>query len=197
MGLGKHQWLAYAIDFGLAKQFQNPKTQEHIRFRSGRSMIGTARFVSINTHLGMEQSRRDDIESIGYTIIYLATGSLPWQAPWQGAAEKGKLEEYNKIKDKKMKTTIPLLCKGLPLQFESYFKYCKQIKFTEKPNYQYLRGLFKQVMTIKGYINNYKYDWITKNTNNRASSREERHIGLNAYEYRNKGMVIFEFACRG
>lgn len=187
MGSGKHQWLLYAIDFGLTKQYINPKTQEHIRFRSGRSIVGTARFVSISTHLGMEQSRRDDIESIGYTLIYLATGSLPWQ----GFVEKGKVEDYNKIKEKKMKITIPLLCKGLPPQFESYFKYCKELRFTQKPNYQYLRGLFKQVMTIKGYINNYKYDWITKGKSNRASSREEIHTRLNVYEHRGNGKFLF------
>lgn len=179
LGVGKYQWLLYVIDFGLAKQYQNPKTQEHIRFRNKKSITGTAAFLSINTHLGMEQSRRDDIESIGYTLLYLATGSLPWQA----CTAKDKIEECNKIKGMKMRISTTALCKGLPSQFESYFKYCKKLRFTEQPNYLYLRNLFKQVMTNRGYINNYKYDWIVRTDDGRAQSREEVDARLQTYSF--------------
>lgn len=172
------------IDFGLAKQYQNPKTEAHIRFRNKKSITGTAAFLSINTHLGMEQSRRDDIESIGYTLLYLATGSLPWQS----CVGKDKIEECNKIKEMKMRLSTAVLCKGLPLQFETLFKYCRKLRFTEKPNYQYLQGLFKQTMAVRGYVNNYKYDWVVRSDDNRPRSREEVRARLESYRFRDSGM---------
>ena len=186
LGVEKYQWLIYIIDFGLSKRYQDPKTQEHIRFRSKKSITGTACFLSVNTHLGMEQSRRDDIESIGYTLLYLTTGILPWQA----CVAKDKIELYNKIKEVKMRTSITVLCKDLPSQFGSYFKYCKKLRFTEKPNYFYLRNLFKQVMISRGYINNYKYDWILRTDDGRSQSREQVHTRLQTYSFWDSGIYV-------
>lgn len=98
------------IDFGLAKKYRDNHTFKHIPYKEGKLLTGTARYTSINTHLGLEQSRRDDFESIGYLIILFLKGRLPWQ----GLKAKNKREKYEKIKEKKLITPLESLCKGLP-----------------------------------------------------------------------------------
>lgn len=90
--LGKEQLdtTLFVIDFGLSKRWNNKKTGQHIPYREGKNMTGTARYASVNTHLGIEQSRRDDLEAVGYMLIYFLKGSLPWQ----GLSAKTKDEKY-------------------------------------------------------------------------------------------------------
>ena len=110
IGKGKNKNQVYVIDFGLAKRFRDPKTGDHIPYKDGKSLTGTARYASIYTHLGIEQSRRDDLEAIGYVLMYLNTGSLPWQ----GLKAKTQKEKYQKIMEKKISTSLEELCKDFP-----------------------------------------------------------------------------------
>ena len=113
IGTGKKQNQVFAIDFGLAKRFKDPKTGLHIPYKDGKSLTGTARYASINTHLGIEQARRDDIESIVFVMIYFLRGELPWQ----GLKAKNIKEKYQKIKEKKINTKLEDLCAGMPSNF--------------------------------------------------------------------------------
>jgi serine/threonine protein kinase len=126
----------YIIDFGLSKKWI--VDGNHIEQKTGRSMIGTARYASVNVHLGTEPSRRDDMESVGYMLVYLINGSLPWQ----GLKKKSKENPIDKIGDKKMMVDLRELCKGLPSCFYEYINYTKNLQFTEKPDYEYMREIF-------------------------------------------------------
>lgn len=108
--MGSHSNIIYLFDFGLAKQYKNPKTHKHIPYRDNKELTGTVRYASLNTHLGIEQSRRDDLESLGFVLVYLLHGSLPWQ----GLTAKSQHEKYQRILKKMLSTSIEVLCQGLP-----------------------------------------------------------------------------------
>jgi len=155
IGTGKTQHQVYVIDFGLAKRYVG-RDGKHIPYREGKSLTGTARYASVNTHLGLEQARRDDLESLGYVMIYFLRGSLPWQ----NMKANNKKEKYEKIMEKKMGTPLDVLCKGFPLEFELFLTYTRELKFEEKPDYNYLRVLLKDLFKRSGYEWDYQYDWI-------------------------------------
>ena len=155
MGLGKKGNLVYAIDFGLAKRFRDPRTHQHIPYREHKNLTGTARYASINTHLGIEQSRRDDLEAIGYIFIYFYKGILPWQ----GLKARTKAQKYDKISDKKLSTPVEELCKGTPAEFSTYINYCRSLRFEEKPDYAYLRQLIRNLFHRQGFSYDYVFDW--------------------------------------
>lgn len=158
MGNGKNSHVLYIIDFGLSKRFIDPKTGEHIPYRDGKSLTGTARYASLNTHIGQEQSRRDDIESIAFVMVYFLKGELPWQ----GVAGANKDEKYERIKEKKIETSITDLSKGLPSQMLKFFEVIRNIGFEDSPDYISLRTLFAEMFTNKKYENDFEYDWVLK-----------------------------------
>ncbi|XP_068989826.1 casein kinase I isoform X2 [Neodiprion pinetum] len=155
MGLGKKGNLVYIIDFGLAKKYRDGRTHMHIPYRENKNLTGTARYASINTHLGIEQSRRDDLESLGYVLMYFNRGSLPWQ----GLKAATKRQKYERISEKKMSTPIEELCKGYPAEFSTYLRYCRQLRFEERPDYSYLRQLFRTLFHSQGFTYDYVFDW--------------------------------------
>lgn len=160
LGLGRKRHVVHLIDYGLGKMYRDIKTGEHVEMTTERSLIGTARYASINAHLGYEQSRRDDMCSIGYCLIYFLKGTLPWV----GIKAKTKKEKYDLIQDKKLSTSLDQLCENLPEQFEKYMTYCQSLKFEDKPNYSFCRKLFREVMKQKKYYNDPEtFDWVCIN----------------------------------
>lgn len=155
MGLGNNSHLINAIDFGLSQKYRDSKTFCHIMFKENRSLVGTARYLSLNAHLGIEQSRRDDLESLGYMMIYFLKGTLPWQ----GIDSPNKLEKYQKIGEKKLKLPIEFYCCDIPEEFTIYMNYCRNLLFDEKPDYSFLKQLFSNLFLSKGYVRDYRYDW--------------------------------------
>ena len=146
------------IDYGLSRKYYDPKTKEHIPYKEGKSLTGTARFASIYTHLGIEQSRRDDLESLGYLMVYFLVGDLPWN----NLKAKTKKEKYNKIKEKKIEVTPDILCQGFDNCFKEYFKYVRKLQFEEEPNYDFLLDLLNKLMKKENFINDLNFDWCEK-----------------------------------
>ncbi|KAI8620333.1 kinase-like domain-containing protein [Chytriomyces sp. MP71] len=146
----------HIIDFGMAKMYRDPKTWKHIPYREKKSLSGTARYMSINTHLGREQSRRDDLESLGHVLFYFLRGSLPWQG-LKAATNK---QKYEKIGDKKRTVPLEDLCLNYPDEFIVYLRYCRDLTFEETPDYDFLRGLFTQVLTRTGETDDGIFDWM-------------------------------------
>lgn len=155
MGLGKKGNLVYMIDFGLAKKYRDSRTLLHIPYRENKNLTGTARYASINTHLGIEQSRRDDLESLGYVLMYFNLGALPWQ----GLKAVNKRQKYERISEKKLSTPIDQLCKNFPSEFPAYLTYCRQLHFEQRPDYNYLRKLFRSLFHQKGFTYDCVFDW--------------------------------------
>jgi serine/threonine protein kinase len=154
------QHVVHIIDFGLAKKYQDPRTGRHIVYLEvrparllaalflhseracaavalqGKNLTGTARYASINTHLGIEQSRRDDIESLGFVLMYFLRGSLPWQ----GLKATTKKQKYQRILERKQATHPDQLCRGFPPEFRDYFAHCSSLGFEDRPDYRWARS---------------------------------------------------------
>ncbi|KAJ0245114.1 Casein kinase 1-like protein 13 [Hirschfeldia incana] len=155
MGVARRANQVYIIDYGLAKKYRDLQTHKHIPYRENKNLTGTARYASVNTHLGIEQSRRDDLESLGYMLMYFLRGSLPWQGLRAGT----KKEKYDRISEKKRLTPVEVLCKNFPPEFTSYFLYVRSLRFEDKPDYSYLKRLFRDLFIREGYQFDYVYDW--------------------------------------
>jgi len=171
----KAQNVIHVVDFGMAKQYRDPKTKQHIPYRERKSLSGTARYMSINTHLGREQSRRDDLEALGHVFMYFLRGGLPWQG-LKAATNK---QKYEKIGEKKQTTPIKDLCEGFPEEFNKYLSYVRNLGFEDTPDYDYLRDLFTQALKNTGEVEDGEYDWMKLNNGKgwdapRASGRDER-----------------------
>lgn len=164
IGTGERANVVYIIDFGLSKQYRNPYYYRHIPYRENKTLTGTPRYASLSNHLGIEQSRRDDLESLGFVLLYFVRGKLPWQ----GLNATTKKKKYNRIMECKIENSFASLCEGQPRELLEYMNYCRNLNFDQKPDYQYLRGLFRRVLEKNNWPNDGRYDWmdpsIPKNT---------------------------------
>ena len=156
IGVNNKSEIVYILDFGLAKKYRSSRTLQHIKFNINKKLTGTARYASINALRGCEQSRRDDLEAIGYVLMYFLRGSLPWQ----GLKVDRKEDRYKKIYEKKKATTPEELCSGFPPELAEYVRYTRNLEFEQNPDYNYLKGLFRKIMEDKGYDpNDIRFDW--------------------------------------
>ena len=158
MGLKDLSKFLYLLDFGLAKKYRSSVTLKQYPLINKKKLTGTARYASINALRGYEQSRRDDLESAGYVLMYFLRGSLPWQ----GIPGKNKDERYKKILQKKMETSAQELCEGFPKEFEEYIEYTRAMEYEEEPEYDRLRNYFTSVLDKKKEVFDYIYIWSTE-----------------------------------
>lgn len=158
IGIKKNRHRVYILDFGLAKKFMN-SSGKHIKYKDGKSLTGTARYASVNTHIGIEQSRRDDLEAVAYLFVYFLKGKLPWQ----GLRIDDTKVKYKKIRNLKNSYADGDLCEGLPKVFYKYLKCCRDLKFEEEPEYKKYRTMLKDLIEELGYEDDYQYDWVVRN----------------------------------
>ncbi|XP_034488439.1 casein kinase I isoform X6 [Drosophila innubila] len=167
----KREKIIHIIDFGLAKEYIDLDTNRHIPYREHKSLTGTARYMSINTHMGREQSRRDDLEALGHMFMYFLRGSLPWQ----GLKADTLKERYQKIGDTKRATPIEVLCDSHPEEFATYLRYVRRLDFFETPDYDFLRRLFQDLFERKGYTDEGEFDWTGKTMSTPVGSLQTGH----------------------
>lgn len=179
--------LLYLVDFGLSKRYIDLKTKEHIPFREGKRLTGSLDFASLNAHLGSEVSRRDDLESLGYTLIYLIKGKLNWES----AKGDTFLKKADLVMEKKMNIPIERLCKGLPSEMLRIMTYIKGLQFDETPEYAQIKKEFKNGIAAAYGKKAVKYDWEKleidiKNIPKKSLTQKDSHKGychvLSKYE---------------
>ncbi|KAH8352682.1 hypothetical protein KR084_005615 [Drosophila pseudotakahashii] len=161
----------YLIDFGLAKRYWDAATDKHVRPRAGSRLTGTARYASINALRGGQQSRRDDIESMGYVLMYFLRGSLPWQ----GLKANQKQQKHEMICEMKLSTQTEVLCEGYPKAFYHFVGYSRDMDFEEEPCYKQIRYTFLALMYSQKLPNDKIYDWdiVKKHMLEGTSAKEQ------------------------
>ena len=162
IGEDKNKDFIYLIDFEISKKYLI--NEEHIPYRNNIDVRGNRDYISINTHNGIEISRRDDIESLGYNLIYFMKGELPWR----------KERDSKSILEKKINTSLDELCKGLPEEFKVFIKYSRELEFEQEPDYNYLNKLLLTVAKKNGInIDKSKYDWEIKDEEMKKEKEKE------------------------
>ena len=169
VGRGEKSRIIYLIDFGLSKRYIDPQTEKHIPYREGKGLTGTARYVSLFTHYGIEQARRDDIESIAFNLIYFAKGKLPWQ----GVKTKNKKEKHKKIMESKLAYSPDILCSNLPEEFVKLLKYSRKLEFEQEPDYQSIKLMFKNYIVKNGGVMDMEFDWEKPKEDDSKEEEEE------------------------
>ena len=171
MGANENNAHLYLLDFGLAKKYRSSRTLVQYPLIKKKKLTGTARYASIHALEELEQSRRDDLESVGYVLMYFLRGSLPWQ----GLKIRSKEDRYKKILSKKKETSSEELCKGFPSEFREFVEYTRNLEYTEQPDYDMLRNKFVNLVKKNGETFDYIYDWTTESD---LKKRKEEVIDL-------------------
>ncbi|KAJ3036433.1 serine/threonine protein kinase, partial [Rhizophlyctis rosea] len=168
MGLGKSGHQLHIVDFGFARCFR-ASTNDHIDCANGLDFVGTYRYASVNAHLGVEQSRRDDLVALAYVLAEFLTGSLPWK-DYDNVIDKTKRNEA--ICEKKIDTPPAELFRGFPNEFSVFLRYTLMLGFEEPPDYEYLHSLFRRLMKRVGLNSAEDFDWLTKCSDDRGKFAE-------------------------
>jgi casein kinase 1 len=155
MGIGDRSNQLFAIDFGLSRKYRNPATLEHVPYSDGRLLTGTARYASVRVLSGVEPTRRDDLESLGYLLCYFMQGRLPWM----GLSAANPESKNAKVLSLKKRITPADLCAGLPEEFRRYIESVRALRFAERPPYEEYRERFRELFVRCGYNWDYKFDW--------------------------------------
>ena len=159
MGANENNAHLYLLDFGLAKKYRSSRTLIQYPLIKKKKLTGTARYASIHALEEWEQSRRDDLESVGYVLMYFLRGGLPWQ----GLKIRSKEDRYKKILNKKKETSSEELCEGFPDEFRQFVEYTRNLEYTEQPDYDRLKSSFYNLVTKKlGENFDFRYDWTTE-----------------------------------
>ena len=178
MGAKENNDRLYILDFGLAKKYRSSRTLIQYPYIKKKKLTGTARYASIHALEAYEQSRRDDLESVGYVLMYFLIGDLPWQ----GLKVKSKEDRYKRILEKKKETTSEELCVGFPKEFYQYVEYCKNLEYEENPNYEMLKQLFLDVIKKRKEKMDYIYDWTTNSDLQRRKDSKKKDNSENESE---------------
>jgi serine/threonine protein kinase len=165
MGVGEQANLVHLIDFGLSKEFRDPKTHAHIPYKKDLGLAGTAMFASINSHQGLELGRRDDLESLAYVSFYFLWGFLPWQ----GLGEEEMLESKRAI------STCDLFHE-LPMEFRAFLEHCRSLSFEGKPNYDHFLTVFDNLLSTEVSQSGTAFDWDVPSGKITRQGRRKRGI---------------------
>ena len=150
----------YIVDFGLCKKYRSSKTGKHMLPRTTKKLYGTLKYCSVNALRGKEQSRRDDLISLGYVLIFLYKRDLPWISNYEKLNER----TYFELVMTKSTNAGGALFKNIPEELADYVKYCEKLKFEEDPNYNYMKGFFLKILNSYNYnINKINFSWIDPN----------------------------------
>ena len=169
--------IIYTIDFGFSHQYRSSRTGKHIKYSTKKEVMGSLSYLSINTSRGFEQSRRDDLESLGYMLIFLAKGNLPWLSIED--LEISKVMKFKKIYIFKKKLSAEKLCEGLPEEFAKFINYSRKLDFEENPDYNYLRSLFSSILDRYQGINGIYFFWLKRNNSVKKEEKERNSASLN------------------
>ena len=156
----KNEGLIYIIDFGLTKKFRSDRGN-HVKFSVTKHIVGTPRFCSINAMRGVEQSRRDDLESLSYVLLDFILGSLPWQ----GLKISSRAQRFKQITKLKKNLKIETVLQNFPPEIIIFCKYTRKLGFTENPKYDYMKKLLNSVLNKYGFVNDKKFSWIDSENN--------------------------------
>jgi casein kinase I family protein HRR25 len=161
----------YIVDFGIARRYTNPRNGAHIAYLDGKPLVGTVRYASLNTHLGIgellqvlpnkyshlyakAQTRRDDIECLAYSLLDCLR-DLPW-----GNIKGGSPKQFEeRVREKKRSWTPERLCVGVPNAFKILLSHARQLNFDEEPDYDGLQKVFTDDVKRYGYSVNTPFDW--------------------------------------
>mmetsp|Transcript_31998 Transcript_31998/g.55164 ORF Transcript_31998/g.55164 Transcript_31998/m.55164 type:complete len:375 (+) Transcript_31998:1254-2378(+) len=166
MGLARKSKIVYAVDFGLAKKFRDTKTSQHMAYRESQNLTGTSRFASLNSHMGLELSRRDDLESLAYLLIYLSLGRLPWQS----VKTRIKAEKHKRVMDMKTKIKPEILIDDLPQAFAQFLKYSRSLRFEQTPDYAYCKRIFQGAISTESSYEFSCFEWAPRSDKPRCRS---------------------------